>query len=611
MVVPTRGGGRPAVDPNTGSEALDALVLLLREIRSQAGLSVEGLHEHLRIEGQAAVRLPARSTFYKKLNGTGLLNAGRLIEAIVGICARDDRHADELQEQTKDLLRRAQHESSIPVSSAACTPSDADDSKSELIRVQRQLINVQAELATMVQATATAEKEATRARNLATMLLTLGALGAPSNTGENKAARTEVRALRARLAEAEAERHGAHQAASAAQRRLAEVEEMLASRSTHATAAKDPRQAPHRSGLQEWPTTRIEPDAHTASRDALAPASAQGRPRTVTPPAHAAARPSETHTTEHQEHNQTEEPSQSDPALEEVFGEMKRRDPDGNRMRSVIDSAADHLLDPAHTGRYQWSDLSKVEKTALADTVGHRLRREFDLAPGEHLDFNVAGHEVDVKFTRRDGGWMFPPELQGDLCLVVSADDAAGIWNIGLVRVLPELMHMGSNRDAKRRLSGEGRAAIRWIHRGAPLPEHALPRIPKDVVKEIFALRSVQERVEELFLRGAHQVVTKTDLKAVAMQTDFPKRLRTARVHLAKRGVLLLAGAQPQDTELAALLGLPSLAPGTWMSIRLAPATPELSGGPTITMDGSSWRVALPDDSEVPLPVSSWTGRAR
>ncbi len=610
MVVPTRGGGRPPADPDTGSEALDALVLLLREIRDLAGLTVEDLHERLKIDGHLAGKLPARSTFYRKLNGAGLLNAGRLIDAVVRICARDNRHTDELLEQTQELLRQARHEGASRDGAKAGTSSDADDVRSELIRVQRQLIALQADLATTVQTAAAAQKESERARNLVAMLLVLGATGASANTGENTAAGVEVRALRARLADAEADRNRAHQASSAAHRRLAEVEELLASRHVDPTEGTSSGHTPHRSGPYEWPTTRIEPDAHATSNGVANPAARHSLVRTTTASGRPDTRPTEAPTAEHQKHTQTEEPSQKDRALEEVLEEMRRWDPDGSRMRSVIDGAVDHLLDPVHTGRYEWSELTKVEKTALADTVGHRLRREFDLTPGKRLDFKVAGHEVDVKFARRDGGWMFPPEGQGDLYLIVNADDEAGLWNVGLVRVLPELMRMGSNRDGKRGLSAEGRAAIRWIHRGAPLPEHALPHMPKDVVKDIFALKPAQARVEELFLRGVHRVVTKTDLKAVAMQPDFAKRVRGARPRLATKGVLILAGDWPQDVDLANRLGLPPLARGTWVSIRLAPATPEHSDEPTVTMDGSPWRVALPDAPEIPLPTSAWSRSA-
>ncbi|MGW6309426.1 NaeI family type II restriction endonuclease [Streptomyces niveus] len=586
-------------------------MLLLREIRHGAGLSVEALHERLRIDGQLAGRLPAISTFYARLKGTNLQNAGRLIDAVVRICARDNLHADELLARTQQLLREARLEGATADADKADEPGDSADARSELIKVQRQLIGIQAELAKTIKARAAAEEEVARGRNMATMLLlALAALEVSTDASANTVTGAEARALRSQLAEAEADRKRAHQAASAAQRRLAEVEELLAARSTPLATGTVGTRPPQRSGLHEWPTTRIEPHALASSNGVPVAAAGQSQPRTTRASADEDANPSETPTAGHQDHSQAEDPSQKDRALEEVLAEIEGWDPDGSRLRSVIDGAADHLLDPAHTGRYEWSQLTKVEKTALADAVGHRLRREFGLAPGERLDFKVAGHEVDVKFARRDGRWMFPPEGQGDLYLVVTADDEAGTWNVGLVRVLPELMRMGSNRDGKRGLSAEGRAAIRWIHRGAPLQEHALPQMSQEVAKEIFALKSAQARVDELLLQAVHRLVTRTDLKAVAMQTDFAKRLREARPRLATRGVLILAGDRLQEAKLAARLGLPTLTPGTWMSIRLAPAASEYGEGPTVTIGRFPWRLAVPDDPEVPLPTTSWTGPA-
>ncbi|WP_374224803.1 NaeI family type II restriction endonuclease [Streptomyces sp. ISL-99] len=283
---------------------------------------------------------------------------------------------------------------------------------------------------------------------------------------------------------------------------------------------------------------------------------------------------------------------------------MLRLDRDGSRMGSVIDGAGRHLLDPAHTGRYLWSQLTKAEKTVFGTAVCQRMQRELGLADGLHLDFMVAGHEVDMKFTL-GSNWMFPPELQDGLCLVVSADDANGLWSLGLLRVRPELMRTGANRDGKRGLSARGREAIHWIYRHLQLPEHALRRLPADTVDAIFAKRSAQARTEELFLRAQLTAITTADLSAVTMQTDGIKRAREARRRLADQGVLILNGIHPRDAEWASGLGLPVPGPSMWMSVRLSPAPPQSDGRPTITLDGAPWCVASPDDPETPLPLSA------
>ncbi len=579
-------GGRPAGPPSTGSEAVDAVVLLLLDIRKQAGLSVEDLHELLRTGGQLGEQLPARSTLYRKLSGTGLTNERRLVEAVIEVCVPDERRAVALRERAVGLLRQAWSKDVEPVPPQPEVPAIDSGSMAELIKVQRELIGVQAQLASALHTAAEAEREAARSRALVTTLL--GAVRA--TTLGNTSAPNTAPGLRSRLADVVAERDEARQALRAVQLRLTEAEEMLAASTM---GPVDTAQT----GRQEWPTIRR--DAVNGSISAAAPGRAAGRVALDTSASlvepdtdRGVVSPSE----------QQVQALEHDPGLAEVLAEMLRLDPDGSRMGAVIDGAGRHLLDPAHTGRYLWSQLTKGEKTGLGVAVGHRIQRELGLADGLHLDFSVVGHEVDMRFTT-GGNWMFPPELQGGLCLLVRADDASGQWSLGLLRVRPELMRTGANRDGKRGLSAQGRNAIHWIHRGLPLPEHALRQLPADVVAAIFAEPSGQARTEELFQQAQLTAITTADLSAVTMQLDGVKRAREARRRLASRGLLILNGTHSRDCEWASALGLPVLAPSVWMSVRLTPA-PQHDDSPTITLDGIPWRVARPGDPETPLPTA-------
>ncbi|MGW2682151.1 NaeI family type II restriction endonuclease [Streptomyces sp. NPDC001414] len=600
--------------PSTGSDAVDALVLLLLDIRTQARLSVEDIHELLRIRGQFD-GLPARSTLYRKLSGVGLKNERRLIEAIVRVCIPDAQRANMLREQAISLLHQAWSEDAEPDRPEPGAVPDDGRSLAELVRVQRELIDTQAQLTAALQTATEAEKASAKSRALVTTLLVLGALERPA-TGRVSApspddpsyavSGIELSRLRTRLAAAEAERDEAQQVARAAQHRLAEAEKLL---TVHGTGSTDPTGLSARAptGPVMWPTTRTDPAGQAAPTDTLR------SPRQALPDTTATATATATATEREVEQGEVSSfvghervrSLEQDPELAEVLAEMLRLDPDGSRMGSVIDGAGRHLLDPAHTGRYLWSQLTKVEKTGLGTAVYHRMQRELGLADGLHLDFMVAGHDVDMKFTR-SSNWMFPPELQGGLCLVVRADDASGLWSIGLLRLRAELMQTGSNRDGKRGLSAQGREAIHWIHSNLPLPERALRRLSADTVSSIFAKDSGQARTEELFLQAQLTPITTADLSAVTMQADGVKRAREARQRLAHRGVLVLNGTRPRDVEWAWGLGLPALEPSTWMSVRLTPAQPGHEGTPTITLDGTPWCVAHPEDLEVPLPTAAF-----
>lgn len=602
----SRGGGRPAARPSTGSEAVDALVLLLLDIRRQARLSVEDVHELLKNSGRLEGQLPGRSTLYRKLGGAGLRNERRLVEAVIEVCVSDERRADALKKQAISLLQQAwskDAESGLP----PVATRDEGGLMSELVKLQRELIDTQARLTAVLQTVAETEKESARARALVSTLLMLGAFGHPMATGTSASPSSspskgspdsELSEPGMRLAVTEAERDEAHRATRATSHRPVTKEDAPADRG-HPCADPTELAGPSPSaaaGPLEWPSTRIDP----TGPDVLADIHGLG---TAGPDTHASpVRQGPVSVLETQMRERVR-PPQQDAELAAVYAEMLRLDPGGNRMASVIDGAGRHVLDPVHTGRYLWSQLTKAERMAFNITVHQRMQRELGLADGLTLDFTVAGHEVDMKFAQGNN-WMFPPEVQGGLCLVVQANDVHGRWSLGLLRVESDLMRAGSNRDGKRGLSAQGRKAIQWIHRDLPLPEHALRRLPPDSVEAIFAHSSAQARTEELFLRAQLTVITTADLSAVTMQNDGVKRVREARRRLARRGVLVVGGASSHDAERIVGLGLAALKPRTWMSVRLAPASPHDDGSPTLSLDGTSWRVAHPDDPETPLPAS-------
>ncbi|MFD5635754.1 NaeI family type II restriction endonuclease [Streptomyces sp. NPDC127077] len=573
-------------------------MLLLRDIRSQAQLSVEDVHELLRTSGHLKDQLPGRSTLYRKLSGAGLRNERRLVETVIKVCVFDEQRADALREQAISLLQQAWSKDAEPVPAPrpVMTPGN-DASVAELIRVQRELIEAQAKLTAALQTAAAAEKESAGARALVSVLLMLRVLEDSKTTNASAMAldstpgaslETELSALRIRLAAVEAERDEARRAMRA------KDDTPPARDGRFGDPANSPNPAP--TSPLEWPTTRVVPAQSITLADpthgtGAAAAGAHGSLRQHAPSVEGQA----------QEGVRVLE---QDVELAAVLAEMLRLDPDGSRTGAVIDGVGRHALDPVHTGRYLWAQLNKAERMVLGVTMGQRMQRELGLADGLSRDFMVAGHEVDIKFSQGNN-WAFPPELQGGLCLVVQADDATGRWSLGLLRVKSDLMRTGSNRDGKRGLSAQGRKAIQWIHHDLPLPEHALRRLPADAVDAVFARSSGQARVEELFLRAQLTAITTADLSAVAMQSDGIKRVRDARRVLARRGVLVMGGTKRRGQQQLSGLGLPVLAPGTWMSVRLVPAPTSGEEAPTISLDGTLWRVAHPDDPEVPLPPSA------
>lgn len=286
----------------------------------------------------------------------------------------------------------------------------------------------------------------------------------------------------------------------------------------------------------------------------------------------------------------------NDGALEEVYSELKAADPDGSRMARTIRNTLDQLYDGQHTGRYRWDQLHKTEKTHCGTLVEINLQRDFSFADGIKLDYSIAGHEVDCKYSQTSGSWMIPNEARDELCLVVTASDTASDWSAGLVRMTESSLSPGRNRDAKTTLNALGRQAIRWLQHHAALPPNVLLQLPAELVDAIFAPKSGQQRINELFRRVQERRISRGVIATVAQQDDYMKRVRGnggARSHLRDEGIVVL-GDYSVHRKIAAGLGVIEPERGECVSVRLV----EASRGETATvvLDGRAWRVAREGD---------------
>ncbi|MFI6769479.1 NaeI family type II restriction endonuclease [Streptomyces sp. NPDC050355] len=294
----------------------------------------------------------------------------------------------------------------------------------------------------------------------------------------------------------------------------------------------------------------------------------------------------------------------SDPELDAVAEQILAADPDGGRFAGAIRRSIDMLLDGQHTGRFRWDQLYKTEKAHLGTLVEINVQREFVFADGASMDYSIADADVDCKYSQTLGAWMIPPEALGHLLLVVWASDEESSWSVGLVRALPERLNSRGNRDAKKTLNAAGRAAVRWLFRGARLQENMLLRLSEADIKAIFSHKSGQRRVDDLFLRAQGRQISRTVVATVAMQEDYMKRVRYnggSRSRLQPRGIVIL-GHYSSHGRIAEALGLPVPGAGESVSARLAAARPHHTGAPRVELDGQEWVLARPDDPEEAVP---------
>jgi hypothetical protein len=301
-----------------------------------------------------------------------------------------------------------------------------------------------------------------------------------------------------------------------------------------------------------------------------------------------------------------------DPDLNDVVAELRGLDPDGERTAQVLRDTFDQLYDGVRTKRYRWDQLFKTEKTHFGTLIEINLQREFKFADGDTLDYQIAGHDVDAKYSQKLGGWMLPPEAVGRLCMVITASDIDSRFSLGVVRARDEWLGSGKNRDAKRTLSAEGRTHIHWLFSDAELPPNVFLHLTEEDIEAIFAPKGGTARICELFRRAPGKIVSRAAVCTAAAQLDPTRRLRGgqggARDPLAPEGLVVLSGAYEWQVRAARQLGLPVPRRTEYVAAYVSPAVAEWSGPVAVGKEGGDLAL-IPVDPANAKPFSTeWYG---
>ncbi|WP_460015630.1 NaeI family type II restriction endonuclease [Mycobacterium avium] len=293
------------------------------------------------------------------------------------------------------------------------------------------------------------------------------------------------------------------------------------------------------------------------------------------------------------------------------MAELYKRDPTGDKVAMVLRDTFDQLYDGQHTGRWNFGQLHKTEKTHMGTLVEINLHRAFDFDDGVEMDYCIAGADVDCKYSMTQFKWMLPPEVVGHLALLITADEATSMWRAGILRIRPEYLRESKNRDAKKELTVPARAHIRWLWddhgRLPPNLFYQLDEASRSAIFDAKAKRGSQHgqaRVNELFRRVQGRIIRRAELATVARQDDFMKRARGnggSRTQLRPEGILVL-GHQDNDPLVAAALGLPVPRKGELVAARVVPASPHRDD-PVALIAGERWAVARPGDPVVEAPI--------
>lgn len=294
-----------------------------------------------------------------------------------------------------------------------------------------------------------------------------------------------------------------------------------------------------------------------------------------------------------------------DSELSAVVATLLALDNAGQRFARVFRETFDQLYDGQRTGRYKWDQLFKTEKTHFGTLFEINLQREFLFDDGATLDYEIAGVDVDCKYSFKDGGWMLPPESWGKLVLVATASDVLSTWSVGIVRVTEANRRVSVNRDGKTSLSPAGRLDVTWVFRDAEFAPNVLLQLDDESVAAIYSKSTGQSRLDELFRRAEGRRIHRTTIATVAMQQDYMKRVRSnggSRSNLRAEGFLIPGGDYQVHRDIAASFGVPVPAPGEVVSFRVIPTKQD---DPKAVLMGSTFwrRAAAEEKSGVAAPT--------
>lgn len=300
-----------------------------------------------------------------------------------------------------------------------------------------------------------------------------------------------------------------------------------------------------------------------------------------------------------------------DPELHAVADTLRRLDPDGVRTAWVIRQALDQVYDGRRTGRWDFTQLMKTEKTHVGTLVEIWMAREFEFAAGDDLDFKIAGVDVDCKWSRNLYQWEIPLEMhsRGDkTAILMWGNEDNEKWALGLLRISQEVLRPpGLQRDGKRRLSPAGCRRILWVHRTGAMVPNTLLRHP-DVAVAVASERSGQAAVNRLFRDLPGILINQVAVETAAQQIDSTKRVRDARKQLRPEGLVIFGHYAPHP-QLAKDLGLPRPTLGWFVSARVCPSVAGDPQGKAV-IDGGTWRLARENDEIIPAPELPNQGKA-
>lgn len=299
-------------------------------------------------------------------------------------------------------------------------------------------------------------------------------------------------------------------------------------------------------------------------------------------------------------------PNSPDSVSHQLCEVFRSADPNGERLSRVFRESFDQAYLGQVTGRFSLAQLSKTERAHIGSIVEINIQREFTdiISDGEEMDYDIAGFDVDCKYSMHPFGWMIPTEAIGHFGMLCHADDELGTWRVGFIYFDETILNSGKNKDSKRTISASSRDQIVWLALDSPLPPNVLLQLDLSSRERILNQESGQARLDMLFRIAQRIRIPRGTVATVARQKDYMKRLRYnggSRSNLQPEGIVIL-GDYRRHQEIARRLNLPIPKEGDSVSVRLFPLQAGESD-PFFEVDGVKWRIAHETDAIVKAPT--------
>ncbi len=249
--------------------------------------------------------------------------------------------------------------------------------------------------------------------------------------------------------------------------------------------------------------------------------------------------------------------ARADPVAE-TFGELTRR-------------AIDEVLDGPRTGRFDFVELEKTEKTYVGTKLEIVLRSALEFERGPQRDLEIRGEPVDVKWSMTSA-WMIPPESRGEIALCIGGLRKLNEFQVGLVRCVSEHVKWpgtGGQRDKKGGLTPAGRAAMRLLVPPTLLPANFVFAMNPAVRHAAMSEPTIQRRVTRLFQEVPYTPIPRDALRTIAKTEGDPVRRVRQDAHAGDPlGGLIVLSHQSGGNAVLQALGHRPLEPGEFMAIQ-------------------------------------------